>query len=89
MLQTIIPADSLTEKAYRNSIAKTMGVADADALTKVTSTNFVELMTQGNTKINGRKVNMSDQKFMLCAYGDCTNPGIALQVGKITSDAIP
>ncbi len=89
MLQTIIPADSLTENAYRKSIAKTMGVAETEALMKVTSTNFVELMTQGNTKINGRTVNMSDQKFMLCAYGDCTNPGIALQVGKITSDAIP
>ena len=25
---------------------------------------------------------------MLCAYGDCTNPGIALRVGKVSAPGI-
>lgn len=33
-------------------------------------------------------VTMTDTKYYLAAYGDCTNPGIALQVGKISTDGV-
>ncbi len=29
---------------------------------------------------------MKDTKYILCAYGDCTNPGIAIEPGKIFVD---
>lgn len=32
---------------------------------------------------------MTGQKFLLCAYGDCTNPGIAIEPGKISAPAVP
>lgn len=41
-------------------------------------------MVDGKTTLsNGKIVTMTDQKFYLCAYGDCTNPGIALKPGMI------
>ena len=55
MLNTIIPEDSLTEKAYRTSIASVMKMNVSD----VTSQHVVELMTRGTTTIQNRQVTMT------------------------------
>lgn len=89
VLDTIIPKDSKTEIAYRTALANALGIQGNEQLQKVSSANFTELMITGNTTINGKAVTMTEQRFMLCAYGDCTNPGVALKVGKIKTPDIP
>ncbi len=86
---TIIPKDSSTEQAYRKSIALALKISDTDALKMVTSDALKELVINGQSTIDGKKVTMSDQSIMLCAYGDCTNPGVALKMGLISTPDIP
>lgn len=46
-------------------------------------------MVKGESTIDGKSVTMTGQEFKLCAYGDCTNPGVALKVGSINTSSIP
>ncbi len=89
VMDVIIPADSDTDKAYRNAIAKVLGIADTSALTKISRDVFKSLVIQGEATIDGKKVTMTGQSIMLCAYGDCTNPGVAMKIGKISTPNIP
>jgi hypothetical protein len=77
MYDTVLPAGSVSEIALRTNIAKVLGIA------AITSSELKSLMVDGKSQIGGREVKMTDTKYMLCAYGDCTNPGIAIEPGKI------
>lgn len=88
-MDAILPADTDTDKAYRNAIAKVLGIPEKDALAKVSRDVFKSLVVTGEATIDGKKVSMSGQSVQICAYGDCTNPGVAMKIGKISTPNIP
>ena len=96
MFDTILSSTSLDALSLRTNIAKTLWLmtknSKGDALPdleKVTFANLKDLMVTGTATINGRAIKMEWQKFWLCAYGDCTNPGITMEAGRISTPAIP
>ena len=67
-MDSILPADSDTDKAYRNAIAKVLGIPENDALVKVSRDVFKSLVVTGEATIDGKKVSMSGQSVLICAY---------------------
>jgi hypothetical protein len=76
MFDTLVPEDGKTFKALKDSM-KIDWLKYAD---------MKKLFVEGKATIGWKEYTMTEQKFMLCAYGDCTNPAIALTPGKVTAE---
>ncbi len=85
MFDTILSPTSLDALSLRTNIAKILWTQ----IEQVTFDNLKDLMVMGIATINERIIKMEWQKFWLCAYGDCTNPGITMQAGSISTPEIP
>lgn len=80
MFDTIIQANSPSDIAIRSAIDTALNLKAGT----VTNADVKALMTTSKVTISGREVSMTGQKFGLCAYGDCTNPGVTLELGKLS-----
>lgn len=79
MYDAILPEGSLSEWHLRKNIATALQQTEP-----ISSKELKDLMITGKVNIGWKEVSMTGQKFYLGAYGDCTNPCIALSPGMIS-----